>query len=187
MTLENETRPSAFLDSLKTMPWFAEAGHPSERYHVVVDAVVAWDDWNAPMLAVWNPRSQRLEDAARRAIGDKAIDEIFESVSAPTEQAVVNVAFHGQWRFTSMSSMERLARAGPLVSRHTHFARIQNLRAVTNRDSRILPNRKPAEHRLHTSKHVVRVRTKKEGISRSLPDLASSRGSYRALQPRRFR
>jgi hypothetical protein len=90
MTLENEPRLSAFLDSLKTMPWFAEAGHPSEKYHVVADAVVAWDDWNAPMLAVWNPRSQRLEDAARRALGDKAIDEIFESVSAATEQAVVN-------------------------------------------------------------------------------------------------
>ena len=44
-----------------------------------------------------------------------------------------------------------------LVSRHPHFARVQTLLAVTNDDSRILPNRKLAEDRLHAPEHVFSV------------------------------
>jgi hypothetical protein len=58
-----------------------------------------------------------------------------------------------------------------LGSRHSHFAGILTRLAVANHDSRILPNRKIAQDRLHASEHVVGVCTKKEypGFFGALP------------------
>jgi hypothetical protein len=81
-------RLETFLDSLDGVPWFSSAGRPSSEYHVAEDAVVAWDDWNAPMLAVWLPRSEALEELARNVIGDPAIEGIFGHVEAKIGQSV---------------------------------------------------------------------------------------------------
>jgi hypothetical protein len=86
--VEQERRVEAFLQSLSSVAWFASAGRPSTKYHVVADAVVAWDDWNAAMLAVWLARSERLEAIAVRAIGDPAIESIFARVDKAIEPAV---------------------------------------------------------------------------------------------------
>ena len=86
--VEQERRVEAFLQSLNSVAWFANAGHPSTKYHVVADAVVAWDDWNVAMLAVWLARSERLEAIAVRAIGDPAIESIFARVDGVIEPSV---------------------------------------------------------------------------------------------------
>jgi hypothetical protein len=85
---EQERRVESFLQSLNSVAWFANSGRPSTTYHVVADAVVGWDDWNAAMLAVWLPRSERLEATAVRAIGDAAIESIFARVDSAIEPAV---------------------------------------------------------------------------------------------------
>jgi hypothetical protein len=51
----------------------------------------------------------------------------------------------------------RLAVRWLLFSRHPHFARIRTLLALTNDDSRILPDRKLAEDRLYASEHLIGV------------------------------
>jgi hypothetical protein len=86
--VEQERRLESFLQSLSSIAWFAHAGRPSTKYQVVADAVVAWDDWNAEMLAVWLPRSKQLEDIATRAIGDAAIESIFSRVADAIEPSV---------------------------------------------------------------------------------------------------
>ncbi len=94
--VERDQRVEAFLQSLSSVPWFASAGRPSTTYHVVADAVVGWDDWNAAMLAVWLPRSERLEAIAVRAIGDAAIERIFarvESAVEPSAHAALRAYF----------------------------------------------------------------------------------------------
>lgn len=88
MTLEQEGRLSAFLDSLRDVPWFGAAGSPTTRYRLVADAVAGWDDWSPQMAAVWPRQSEPLEAAARRAIGDDAIETIFNRVAAAIEPAV---------------------------------------------------------------------------------------------------
>jgi hypothetical protein len=88
MEAEVVRRLEKFLESLDGVPWFSAAGRPSAEYHVAEDAVVAWDDWNAPMLAVWPPRSEALEELARNAIGDVAIEEIFKRVGERIGQPV---------------------------------------------------------------------------------------------------
>lgn len=85
---EQERRLEAFLESLSDVPWFANAGRPSTTYHVAADAVVAWDDWNAAMLAVWLPRSEQLEATAIQAIGDPAIEAIFTRVDQAIEPSL---------------------------------------------------------------------------------------------------
>ena len=77
-----------FLNSLRDVPWFAPAGDPSPTHHVAEDAVVAWDDWTNEMMAVWPVRSERLETAARDAIGDPAIDDVFNRVADALEPQV---------------------------------------------------------------------------------------------------
>jgi hypothetical protein len=88
VTAEQEQRIEAFLQSLTTVPWFANAGAPSANYEVVPDAVVGWDDWSAAMMDVWPPRSMQLEAAATRLIGDPAIEAIFSRVDAVIGQSV---------------------------------------------------------------------------------------------------
>ena len=80
MTAAQEQRLAAFLISLAAVPWFANAGVPSDKYHVVADAVIGWDDWTHQMVAVWVARIERLEAQARDAIGNPAIDEVFTRV-----------------------------------------------------------------------------------------------------------
>jgi hypothetical protein len=81
MGLEEAGTLKTFLHSLEGLPWFSASGQRSVKYHVVPDAVVAWDDWNAPMLAVWLPRSEALEEHARSVIGDRSIEEVFTLTS----------------------------------------------------------------------------------------------------------
>jgi hypothetical protein len=88
IAVDQERRLDTFLQSLSDVAWFANAGRPSTKYHVATDAVVAWDDWNAAMLAVWLPRSERLESLAIRAIGDPAIENIFRRVDSAIEPSV---------------------------------------------------------------------------------------------------
>ena len=85
---DQERRLEAFLQSLSDVAWVANAGLPSTKYHVAADAVVAWDDWNAAMLSVWLPRSERLEALAIAAIGDPAIESIFHRVDSAIEPSV---------------------------------------------------------------------------------------------------
>jgi len=85
---EEVGRLETFLDSLDGVPWFSAAGQPSAIYNVVADVVVGWDDWNAPMLGVWLPRSEALEALARDVIGDAAIETIFTRVSERIGQPV---------------------------------------------------------------------------------------------------
>jgi len=85
---DQERQLEAFLQSLSAVAWFANAGLPSTKYHVAADAVVAWDDWNAAMLSVWLPRSERLEALAIAAIGDPAIESIFHRVESAIEPSV---------------------------------------------------------------------------------------------------
>ena len=85
---DQERQLEAFLQSLSDVPWFANAGRPSTKYHVAADAVVAWDDWNEAMLSVWLPRSERLEALAIGAIGDPAIETIFRRVDNALEPSV---------------------------------------------------------------------------------------------------
>jgi hypothetical protein len=88
VTAEQEQQLESFLQSLTTVPWFADAGRPSTKYQIVADAVVGWDDWNAAMMAVWPPRSMRLEETATRLIGDAAIEGIFSRVDEAIGPAV---------------------------------------------------------------------------------------------------
>jgi hypothetical protein len=80
MTAKSESLAD-FLESLKEIPWLSHAGEPYEDGIVVADAVEGWDGWNERMYEVWRPRTEALEDAARREIGDAGIDRIFEAVS----------------------------------------------------------------------------------------------------------
>ena len=86
--VDQARRLETFLQSLSDVAWFANAGHPSTKYHVAADAVVAWDDWNEAMLSVWLPRSERLEALAIGAVGDPAIDSIFRRVDNAIERSV---------------------------------------------------------------------------------------------------
>ena len=88
MELEAVRRLDRFLQSLARVPWFSNAGHPDPRYHVVADAVVAWDNWSAEMMAVWTARSERLERIAQNRIGDPAITIIFDRVYEAIEPQV---------------------------------------------------------------------------------------------------
>lgn len=63
------------------LPWFEQAGEPSEAYTVVPDAADGWIEWNDRMLEVWLPRSKKLEAEAQSILGDSVIDEIFLIVS----------------------------------------------------------------------------------------------------------
>ena len=96
MTADQEQRLTDHVKSLASMPWFASAGMPSDRYRVAADAVVAWDDWSPQMVAVWVPSSERLEALAQGAIGDAAIDDIFKRIDAaivPALEAGVRAYF----------------------------------------------------------------------------------------------
>ena len=88
MDIERDQRFKAFLSSLHDVPWFSHAGAPSPTHHVAADAVVAWDDWSPEMMAVWPVRSKRLEAAAREAMGDPAIDDVFNRVEEALEPQV---------------------------------------------------------------------------------------------------
>ena len=88
MELETVRRLDLFLESLTRVPWFANAGRPDPNYHVVPDAVVAWDDWSAEMVAVWTTRSERLEVLAQNRIGDPAITTIFDRVYEAVEPRI---------------------------------------------------------------------------------------------------
>jgi hypothetical protein len=81
-------RLDTFLASLDNVPWFSSAGATSTTYHVVDDAVVGWDDWSAAMMATWPIKSEQLEAAAQAAIGDAAIDHIFNRVAEVLEPKV---------------------------------------------------------------------------------------------------
>jgi len=85
---ERERQLGTFLSALQDVPWFAHAGAPSTTHHVAADAVVAWDDWTWEMVAVWPVRSEQLEAAARAAIGDPAIDDVFRRVAEALEPQV---------------------------------------------------------------------------------------------------
>lgn len=78
----------AFLKDLEGVEWFSRAGEPSDTAVVASDAVVCWDDWNREMLAVWLPKTKALEQAARKEVGDSAIDEIFSAVSIAIDLSV---------------------------------------------------------------------------------------------------
>lgn len=88
MDAEREQRLDTFLKSLDGVPWFSSAGTPSRTHHVAADAVVAWDDWNGEMMAIWPVRSERLEAMARETIGDPAIDHVFTRVADAVESQV---------------------------------------------------------------------------------------------------
>jgi hypothetical protein len=72
---------TTFLQSLKDVAWLSHAGEPYEDGVVVADAVEGWDGWNEKMYDVWRPRTEALEDMARKELGDAGIDRVFEVVA----------------------------------------------------------------------------------------------------------
>lgn len=75
-------RTTAFLEEVKSIRWFENSGRPNEKYDMVFSLYEACDGWGKQYFDVWDPRICELEDIAMKKIGDDAIDNIFETVSA---------------------------------------------------------------------------------------------------------
>ncbi len=71
-----------FAEEMKPTKWFEHGGEPCEKYLLVRSVYDAYDNWNANYLSVWQPHTDALEKLAAEMIGNDAIDDIFETVSA---------------------------------------------------------------------------------------------------------
>lgn len=73
---------SEFISSIKEINWFSKSGFPSNKYHVIHSLFEAYDNWNSKYLEVWLPKTKHLEMIARKAMGDKWIDDCFSEISS---------------------------------------------------------------------------------------------------------
>lgn len=71
-----------FLDEIKSISWFESSGSPDEKYHMVFSLYEACDTYGKQHMEVWEPQIDALEEMAAEKIGDDAIDEAFDTVSA---------------------------------------------------------------------------------------------------------
>ncbi len=71
-----------FIRSLSDIDWFSECGKQNSDYRVIYSVFEAYDDWNDKYLRVWEPKISLLEKEAQQKLGDDAIDEIFEKITA---------------------------------------------------------------------------------------------------------
>ncbi len=71
-----------FAEEMKSVKWFANGGEETEKYLTVHSVYEAYDDWNDNYLSVWEPHTELLEKLAEEIIGEDAVDDIFEFVSA---------------------------------------------------------------------------------------------------------
>ena len=75
-------RMEAFLEEAKSIRWFENSGKPNEKYDMVFSLYEACDGWGKQYFDVWESRVCELEDIAMKKIGDGAIDDAFDTVSA---------------------------------------------------------------------------------------------------------
>lgn len=71
-----------FVNEIKLINWFEKSGNPNEKYYMVFSLYKACDEWGKHYMEVWEPQIYALEDIAAEKIGDDAIDEAFDTVSA---------------------------------------------------------------------------------------------------------
>lgn len=71
-----------FIEELKRIHWFAHSGTPNEKYYMVFSLYEACDSWGKRYIEVWEPNIYALEDIAVEVLGDDALDEAFDAVSA---------------------------------------------------------------------------------------------------------
>ncbi len=71
-----------FAAEMKPTKWFGRGGEPCEKYLLVRSVYDAYDNWNAVYLNVWEPHTDALEKLSEEIIGNDAVDDIFETVSA---------------------------------------------------------------------------------------------------------
>lgn len=77
-----DLKGAAFLKEIRSINWFEKSGIPNEKYHMVFSLYEACDTWGKQYMDVWEPRICALEAAASEKIGDDAVDEAFDAVSA---------------------------------------------------------------------------------------------------------
>lgn len=75
-------KTAAFLEEAQSIHWFENSGSPSPKYRMVFSLYEACDTWGKAYMEVWEPHICGLEDIAAERIGDDAVDEIFDAVSA---------------------------------------------------------------------------------------------------------
>lgn len=79
-----------FVEDIREIKWFENSGIPTDKYLLVRSVYDAYDNWNANYLSVWEPPTCLLENLSREIIGDDAIDDIFETVSAALDEDIWN-------------------------------------------------------------------------------------------------
>ena len=80
-TSSQQTVIDQFIQEIKTIGWFKQAGEPSEKYWVIDTIWEACDTYGHQMLEVWGQNSELIEQKALRQLKDEQIDAIFEAVS----------------------------------------------------------------------------------------------------------
>lgn len=77
-----DKKTAEFLNEIESINWFENSGCPNEKYYMVFSLYEACDAWRKQYMEVWEPCIYSLEDIAAEEIGDDAVDEVFEAVSA---------------------------------------------------------------------------------------------------------
>lgn len=83
-------RLKPFLESLRSIAWFSNAGEPCEDARVVHGLQSAWDGEGERTLDIWGRETRALEAKALQWLGGQDIDQIFSAVSDAIEEPLYN-------------------------------------------------------------------------------------------------